>query len=72
MTNYRQVMSDMRPEEMIGEGCLDRSAPLGYPPSVRTEFGPTTLEYFRSKHLRGDTGTYYPLHLTGGPQKDHR
>jgi hypothetical protein len=52
----------------IGESCLDRHVQLGYPPSVRTESGPTTLEYFARKHLRGEIGTYFPLHLTGGPQ----
>jgi hypothetical protein len=46
------------------ETCLDRNIALGYPPPARPEIGPGVVEYYRRLYLRGERGTYWPLHQT--------
>jgi hypothetical protein len=40
-----------------------RYVPLGYPPLTRPERGMSTISYYQNKHLRGEYGRFWPLHL---------
>ena len=47
----------------VGESqpLLDKSIPLGFPPLPANDCR-AVENYYRTKHRRGDFGTYWPLH----------